>query len=426
VSGLVPILVVAFGLRLAWAIAIEVDPRAVFHWDMTFYDLAALRLVDGALLRDFDGVATAKWSPGYPIVLGAAYGLFGTSLWVAKLLNVVVSTLTVWLTAVLGTRLFDRTTGLVAAAILALLPGHVLYVPNLLSETLFVGLFAAVLVGFLVLEARRPERVLPRWLGFGALVGLSILVRGATALYLAVPAAWWWLTTRSWRVTLSRTAAAALGVALVVLPWTLRNQLTMGYPAIVSTQQVGMALTFAHSDVATGGMSMAMERYRDDLLRDLRDLPQPRREIEENRRETRRALVYLVTHPLRELSLVPRRWLHLFKHDHTGLTWSTPRGAGGVPLRPVVSDAWDTVIADVADGVFFALLLLAAWGLRRCLGAVPAERLLLPLTLLYFLLLHGVLFTGDPRFHAPLYPVLAVLAAAGSVDLVGRARARRG
>jgi 4-amino-4-deoxy-L-arabinose transferase-like glycosyltransferase len=355
------------------------------------------------------------------VLLGSAYSVFGTSLWVAKLLNVALSTLTVWLTALLGTRLFDRRTGLVAAALLALLPGHVLYVPNLLSETTFVALFTATLVAFLALEARRPERLLPRWFGFGALLGLSILVRGATALYLVVPGVWWWIAKRSWRGALARSAVAALGVAAVVLPWTLRNLVTMGYPVIVSTQQVGMALTFAHSEVANGGMSMAMERYRDDLLRDLRDLPQPQREIEENRRETRLALTYMLSHPLRELSLVPRRWLHLVKHDHTGLTWSTPRGEGGVPLRPVVSEAWDARIAAAADAVFFAWLLLAAWGLRGCFGG-PAERLLLPLSLAYFLLLHGVLFTGDPRFHAPLYPVLAVLAASGGLDLVSRAR----
>jgi hypothetical protein len=36
----------------------------------------------------------------------------------------------------------------------------------------------------------------------------------------------------------------------------------------------------------------------------------------------------------------------------------------------------------------------------------------LPLAVLYVTLLHGVLFAGDPRFHAPLLPAFAILAAA--------------
>src|SRR5262249_31774935 len=37
----------------------------------------------------------------------------------------------------------------------------------------------------------------------------------------------------------------------------------------------------------------------------------------------------------------------------------------------------------------------------------------LPLTLAYVLFVHGVLLYGEPRYHAPLLPVLAVLAARG-------------
>lgn len=425
--ALAPILAVAFALRLAWVLVAAVDPREAFLWDMTFYDLAALQVADGVLLRDFDGVATARWTPGYPLLLGGTYAIFGTGLLVGKLLNVVLATFTVAATGLLGARLFGRAPGLLAAALLALLPGYVLYAPLLLSETAFVALFTLTLLLFVHLDARRPESPAPRWLGFGVLLGAAILVRGAALLFLAVPALVAWRTTRSPRIAAQRAAVAALGVAAVIAPWTLRNAAVLGAPVLLSTQQVGMALTFAHSDFADGGMSMRMAGLREARLAEFRGLPQPQREVAENRAEVRRAVRYMLSHPLRELSLVPQRWRHLFAHDHEALTWAAPRGTRGEIVGPVLSDVWDRRTAGLADAVFYAAALLALAGLPACFDSRRPARLLLPGTVLYTLFLHGFVFAGDARFHAPLYPILAILAPVGGLALwrAGRVGLRR-
>lgn len=410
------VVVLAVLVRLAWVLATDVDPRRSMQWDMTFYDLAALRFVDGAVMRDFDGVATAKWSPGYPILLGSAYVLFGAHLLVAKLLNLFLAGVTVALTCGLGARLFDRRTGLAAGAVLAVFPGHVLYTPLVLSEVTFVAAFTGVLWLLVVLDARRPERLFPRWLGLGALMGAAILVRGTPLFFLGAVGLFCWVTTRSFSTALRRTAVVALGVALVTGPWALRNWVTMGYPGLV-TQQIGMPMTYSHSEVATGGMNMGMSRFRERLLEPYRDLPQPQREIAEARAEVRRGLRWFVSHPLRELSLVPRRWYHFVKHDHTGMIWATERGPRGRPLRPVVARGVDRAIARGADLFFWASLGVAAWGLARS-SYTRRARWILPLCVVYFFGLHGVVVMGDPRFHAVLYPVLAVLCGAA---LPGRA-----
>jgi len=303
----------------------------------------------------------------------------------------------------------------------------VLYAPLLLSETTFVALFTATLLLFVHLDAMRPESPVLRWLGFGALLGVAILVRGAALLFLAVPALVAWRTSGSPRVAARRAAVAALGVAAVIAPWTLRNTVVLGAPVLLSTQQVGMALTFAHSDFADGGMSMRMARLRDARLAEFRDLPQPEREVAENRAEVRRAVRYMLSHPLRELSLVPHRWRELFAHDHEALTWAAPRGSRGEIVGPVFGDVWDRRVARLADVVFYAVALLALAGLPACFDSRRPQRLLLPGTLLYTLFLHGILFAGDARFHAPLYPTLAILAPAGALVLwrVGRGRLER-
>jgi hypothetical protein len=241
-------------------------------------------------------------------------------------------------------------------------------------------------------------------------IGATILVRGTAGLYLAVPVAIFWLS-RSFGAAFRIGAVASAGLIVVVAPWTLRNLAVLGEPVIVSTQQVGMAMTFAHSEMANGGYSQRLVTFRDELVRPFADLPNPEREIAEWRFEMKRALAYAREHPLREISLIPRRLFHLYEHDHAALPWVTPRPEPGRKKPPIFGPLRDRALALLADGAFYAVLALALVGLRRtCKRRRPAA-LVLPLALAYVSVLHGVLFAGDPRFHAPLSPLLAILAA---------------
>ena len=414
-AALAALLLAAAAVRLAWVFAVDVDPRSGFHLDMTWYDLAAQRVLQGALLRGPDGTPTAFWPPGYPLLLAAAYGLFGTHLVVAKLLNVALALATCGFTYALAARLFGAPLGLCAAAILAFLPDHVWYAPLLLSEITFTALLAAMLWLFAVWSERGVEG--PRWIAFGALVGAAALVRGTAALFLAVPFTAWWLAERRAGPALRRTLAATFGMLAVVAPWTLRNALVMGAPIAVASS-VGISFLYTHNPHAEGSATLRHAAYRNELLRDLRALPQPQREVAEMQAGLREGLAWMLANPGRELALVPQRWLELFRHGHAGLEWARPLGGGAepVPDRPrptLVSEDWDRRLAWLSDVTFYALLALAAVGIPGTRARGGAGALALPLTVAYVMLLHGVLLYGEPRYHAPLLPVLAVLAARG-------------
>lgn len=122
------------------------------------------------------------------------------------------------------------------------LPGHVLYTPLLLSEVVFVAAFTGLLWMVVVFDAKQPERLWPRWVGSGAVVGLAILVRGTPLLFLGVVGLLSWITLRSFPSALVRVIMAVLGVLAVTAPWAVRNYVTMGYAGLV-TQQIGMPMT---------------------------------------------------------------------------------------------------------------------------------------------------------------------------------------
>ena len=70
--------------------------------------------------------------------------------------------------------------------------------------------------------------------------------------------------------------------------------------------------------------------------------------------------------------------------------------------------AW---LAGVADVLFYGLLALGILGLPGMVRGRDPAALAVPLTVAYFTLLHTVIFPGDPRYHVPLLPMLAVSAA---------------
>jgi 4-amino-4-deoxy-L-arabinose transferase-like glycosyltransferase len=149
-------------------------------------------------------------------------------------LQVVVGTLLVLATALLGRVLFDPRTGFVAGLLAALYPTFIAYSHYLFSETLFAALVMTGLAG-VALGARRGG------LGLAALTGLvfgvATLTREVALPVAGVGALWWVLEAGpgARRAAAGRGAVLLACAVLVVLPWTVRNHALLGRAIPVST-----------------------------------------------------------------------------------------------------------------------------------------------------------------------------------------------
>jgi 4-amino-4-deoxy-L-arabinose transferase-like glycosyltransferase len=408
--GVVVVLAIAFGVRFLWALAMHVDVRGQFLFDASVYDLLARRLAAGKGYIGYLGEPVAFFPPGYPAILAALYAVFGQRLVVAWIANAVFGALTCLVVYAIAARLVDRRAGLVAAAVLAVFPGDVFYSALTMSEATFGLLFTGILYLVVRWHDGAPAS---RWLLLGVALGVASLVRGVALPFLVVPTLVW-LITAGFRTALIRAAWAGLGIALVVLPWTARNLVVMGAPIVLSNDGP-YAFFNAHNPMATGTQFVGMNELRKQEWGSLERLPNPQREVEQARGELRYAVRYALTHPWHELTLIPRRIGYLYEHDHQALVPTTPPRRLSVAGKPMGPDL-DALAARVADVYFFGVLLLALAGLPRVLRAADGTAWVLPLTVAYFMLLHGVLFFGEPRYHAPLVPIFSILAA----GVVGR------
>jgi len=226
---------------VVFGVARVLFPHHSSNHDEAVYLQQAAMLLEGQLTIEAGPIAEAvrPWffvqegSTLYPKYAPVTAGVFavGMAVGVPRLSLALVAAGIVALTVALGRLAFDRTTGLLAGALLLASPGFLYpastFLPYAPTTLLNLGFALAYL------RARRRDSI--RWAALaGALVGTAFFARPYTAVLFAAPliahACWTlWATwdTRRFHGTLARQGAtAALGAAGVAL--------TLGYNALLT------------------------------------------------------------------------------------------------------------------------------------------------------------------------------------------------
>lgn len=393
-----------FSLRLAWVSVTQWEPAP--DDDAFRYDFAARALADGAGYIHLNGSPTAFWPPGYPLILATAYRFIGEHLVVAQLLNVMFGTGTVILTYLIGRRTLGPIVAVVGAGIVAFFPSLVFYTGVTLSEITFT--FLALLgLYLLIVEAQQGrERDLRLLIGAGLVLGLATLTRGQAFLLPLIMVPFWLRNGVTQDLIVERLVAVVLGIGLIVAPWTIRNAAELGSPVFISTN-AGIDLWIGHHEGANGSGSGAGQ----ELVFRHPELSGVEREVRVNAEGVRESIWFALTHPEEEARLPFQKLFWLYYNDEEGLEWND--GHGG---QPFMSDGIRKSLVALSNVYYFAVLGLVALGFRHWYSTKDAGKLLLITLVGYWTAVHMIFF-GDPRFHAPIMPIAALLAAPALVAL---------
>jgi len=266
------ILVLGLGLRAreAW------DGRAPVFDAAAYATIAAnLDRGEGFTLGNAATQPASNYSPGLPLLAAGIYKVTGgIHERTARLVLALLGTLAVLFTYLIGRRLSGPGAGLIGAAAIAIYPALLEYQGMLMGEPL-----AAVLLSGAVWATLWAESTRKRWLLPGALFGLLALVRpeylGVALLVSLVVLA---KDIRfEWQQSLLRAALLLVGVALVVVPWTVRNAIALDRFVPISTGggQVLFAGTYLPSDgdpekVGAEVVARHPGLFGRDAMRDLR------------------------------------------------------------------------------------------------------------------------------------------------------------
>jgi len=416
------VLVVAVGglLRLAWGLwAMRDTPEAwQINGDQYSYWYFGNEIANGRGYRSYiTGDVTSYYPVGYPALLGVVYWLgLNTPLpadhaLLTAGLHVVLATTSILLVYLIARKVFDHHVGIVSAWIMALFPSLIFGVGTYSVETTFI-FSALVCVAILVDHDWTQPMSRARLIGFGAALGCSILVRPFLAPVLIGLAVAGWMVGRSWRSALRHLGWAAITLALVLTPWTIRNEIRFDRFIPVSTN-LGDGLCMSRFPGSDGGFSWAAHEYCADP-----DLP----EAERNPANTRAAIRFVLDHPDEELRQIPQRFFKMMANDRGTLAESLGNGS-----RLALPSGLRGALDSVSDWYYHVTWVLALGGLvllaRGWRGdPVRGPRRAIVAVTVAGLVVIPVALWGNPRFHTPLLPFIAMLAAASISWITRRVR----
>jgi hypothetical protein len=440
--------------HLVFATLVGFALRMLFVWqfprewtDSFVYEELARNLIDHRVYGVFlNGKLTPLdiRVPGYPIFLAAVYLIFGRSPLATMVMQVVIDLATCVLTAFLACFIVpppSRKRVFVAALWLAAVcPFTAAYTAVVVTEVLAAFLTAAALI--LLVKAyqnQRPDRQPPSgaqtwraapWFWGGLLVGLATLVRPESPLLLVATALLllmcWWRPV-DWPKLVRSSALLAVGLAVPLLPWAVRNWRTLhtfevltpryyampgdyvprGFYAWTNTWLVRMRDVYQVfwkldddpipiQDVPNSAFDSAEERSRVAVLLD-RYNPSTTITPEVDHAFGELARQRAARHPLRTYLWIPLR--------RSVTIWLTPRTETFLQEdTPVPFSITLTMV--LVNACYLGLALVAAWRWRYLSGV---------LLLITFAVVRTAFFTHvetpEPRYVLVCFPAVLALAA---------------
>lgn len=318
--------------------------------------------------------ATAFRPPLYPALLGGAYWLFGSHVFVAQVLNIALGTGVVVLVALVAHRYAGRRAAVVAGGLAAVFPPLLANDGPPLSEPLGLVLLLGTV---LLLGARQTT-----WAGLTT--GLLVLTRPSAQGYAAVLAVW-----VLWRFGFRNALRFGALVALVVAPWLVRNWVELGSPVLVTSNGFNLAALYSEESLRQGRW---LDPVFDERLAEARRGLTSEVEMDEAFRAD--AVDSLRAHPL---ELVERTWANIW--NVTEVT----------PYRQDAAERFDgrnLSFRYATFSVVWATILLGSvglWSLRRAPAIGP-----LVISAVYFFAITLPFSPGAPRLRAPADVALCV------------------
>lgn len=206
------------------------------YWDLGYNDY--LQIAKSVLAGHGFCLSVARFSaqnacaaepPLYPLLVSAALVLSKTGYPLLVFLEAALGTATVVCAYLIGRQIFGERTGLLAAALTAFYPYYVWHDVRLEETSLFTFLVAASTALLLGVPLQRL------WWGVaaGTCLGLAALTRFTILPYAVAAVIWIGIRTPGER-RLTKMAAVAFPVLLLVGGWVVRNNRILGYPTVSS------------------------------------------------------------------------------------------------------------------------------------------------------------------------------------------------
>lgn len=377
------VLVIAFFVRLGYVLTLG---EKLYWEDEHDYSALGQSLADGKGFVNAAGEPTAFRPVGYPLLLAALHAVNLQEPSEVRLAQTVLGVICVWLVYLLALLLMPRGYAVLAAFYAALYPYFIFMTGTLLASLWFsVTLLAFT---YLFMQGERKRKI---WLFGMSGIFLGISALSVTTATMLAPAAILWLILKnrnSMRSILRYAAVFSAAFFLIVAPWMLRNQQSLGV-AQLSTNG-GRNLWLGNNPASTINTGSDI-----DMPADLQARIDAASEVEADRIYSAEAKTHIYAHPQRFLLLSVKKGAALWRVDPSPTT-------AGYSTNSRVDD-WVSVLS------YTPVLLLAIASFFLAKRAQKIDTLLWIFFFLQFTAMHAV-YISKVRFRLPLDHFLIIMA----------------
>jgi len=393
------IVALAIGVRVAWVFLVPTRPVGDF----------AMYVESGRYLAEHHSLDPEFiYMPGYVAVVAAVHAL-GGGLFAIKMIGVVAGGLATGAVYGLGRLLFGGTAAVVGGLLCALWPGGIA-VASVTGTDMPSAALIAIALWLLVREAGRRPLGAPAL--FGLVLGLAAYVRAVALPLTLFSAPHFRARGALYGHVITRTLAAGVVAALVLLPWGIRNKKHYGEFFLTDSHGGHTALVGANPN-SDGTYSRSLNRLFWEGT-GYRLFSEPHRAGD--RAAFKLAVSWTRTEPKYALGLLAAKADRLLTHERGLLYWPIYRQSVLPPGSRAL--AWftnhRTGVERAVDWFWYALVaailvgVIAAFARRNR----PATSLLpIPLALVGIY----VLFFSEVRYNLPVVVLLMPFAGAGVV-----------
>lgn len=213
---------VAFIIRLAFVIETQNTPvfENLFS-DSQIYHFWALNIVNSG---DWAGQEPYFMAPAYPYFLAVIYSIFGQSIEIVRILQVVLSSISIFFIYLIGRNLASKSVGYISAGMAAVYSVFIFYSGSILSETLQLFFY---LILYLLLTNKEKITEHKHWFYIGLIFGIAVIFRANILLFVPAVIIWLFFQARKnekiKKVFLKLAIFFLIGTSLPILPITIRN-----------------------------------------------------------------------------------------------------------------------------------------------------------------------------------------------------------
>ncbi len=369
------ILIVALGLRLLYINSILDNPPTS---DAKDYNELALSLASGKGYVYPDSGPTSRRAPLPSAFFALVYMIFGYNITIARIAQVLVSTLTCFIIYILGKQIFTEKVGLTSATIAAIYPSFITFSGDLFSETLLIFLLVMSMYLFL-----KKDRILSMnsFLS-GLCFGLAALTRPSVIL---LPLFIFFIVAFFKKETSKETSKKILIVTvamfIVIMPWTIRNYCVHKKFVLVNTELGYILLSsYLYPDRGFGFQNAEVANRVTQGIDS---------EVERNKVLTRYIIGNIMKNPYKFIRLIPLKFLWFWE----------PFGGKDYGLR----FSYDIIYGGVMLFFLFGLV-----------GSRAMWKDLLPIyALIGYFILVSLVFYASRRFRMQVEPFIIILASYG-------------